>query len=292
MGLADAGRPQQQQRVAVSHPTAGGELTDLRLVERGLGGEVEAVEIPRMSGSGRSCPPSRCAARPCARSRARRGRPAPRAGSSRAAPPRRSGCRADRGWRSTAAGSAIRRAVMIDRHRQPPPTSRFRTRPRAAAEPTTLAVGYPGRGTARRAGADDPATPTKWAGSTSADAGRSSRHEPRPRPGVADSHPAPGHHDGDALADQPPGRRIEVAVDLDGAVGSPPGARVRASAGKAGDRRAAATPPPRRAQSARRRLAGRAVHARIGDLAHPPTRCASSAAQLSKRRPAIALRLT
>ena len=45
MRLADAGRAQQQQRLAVGNPAAGGQLADLALVDRGLGREVEAVEI-------------------------------------------------------------------------------------------------------------------------------------------------------------------------------------------------------------------------------------------------------
>ena len=44
MRLADAGRPEQQQRIAVGHPAAGRQLADLRGIERGLGIEVEAVE--------------------------------------------------------------------------------------------------------------------------------------------------------------------------------------------------------------------------------------------------------
>jgi len=43
--LADAGRAQQQHRLAVGDKAPGGEFADLLLVERGLGGEVEAVEI-------------------------------------------------------------------------------------------------------------------------------------------------------------------------------------------------------------------------------------------------------
>ena len=45
MRLADAGRPEQQQRLAVRHPAAGGKLADLPGIERGLGGEVEAVQL-------------------------------------------------------------------------------------------------------------------------------------------------------------------------------------------------------------------------------------------------------
>jgi len=45
MRLADSGRPEQEKRVAVGDPAAGGKLAELLLVERGLGGEVEAVEI-------------------------------------------------------------------------------------------------------------------------------------------------------------------------------------------------------------------------------------------------------
>ena len=45
MRLADAGQARQQRRVAVGHPPAGGKLAHLLLVERGLGGEVEAVEV-------------------------------------------------------------------------------------------------------------------------------------------------------------------------------------------------------------------------------------------------------
>ncbi len=45
MGLADSGRAQQQKRGAVGDPAARGELADLGLVERGLGGEVEAVAL-------------------------------------------------------------------------------------------------------------------------------------------------------------------------------------------------------------------------------------------------------
>jgi hypothetical protein len=43
--LADPGRAQEQHRLAVGDKTPGGELADLLLVERGLGAEVEAVEI-------------------------------------------------------------------------------------------------------------------------------------------------------------------------------------------------------------------------------------------------------
>lgn len=39
MGLADPGRPQQQQRFAMRHPATGGELADLSRIERGLGGK-------------------------------------------------------------------------------------------------------------------------------------------------------------------------------------------------------------------------------------------------------------
>jgi len=47
MGLADAGRARQQQRVAVGDEAPRGEVADLRPVDRGLGGEVEAGKIPQ-----------------------------------------------------------------------------------------------------------------------------------------------------------------------------------------------------------------------------------------------------
>jgi hypothetical protein len=45
MRLADAGRPQQQHRLGIGDEAPGGDLADLLFVDRGLGGEVEAVEI-------------------------------------------------------------------------------------------------------------------------------------------------------------------------------------------------------------------------------------------------------
>jgi hypothetical protein len=45
MRLADPRWPQQQQRLAMRHPAASGELANLPRIERGLGGEVETVEI-------------------------------------------------------------------------------------------------------------------------------------------------------------------------------------------------------------------------------------------------------
>ena len=45
MGLADAGRPQQEQSLAVRHPSAGGEVAHVARVERGLGLEVEVAQI-------------------------------------------------------------------------------------------------------------------------------------------------------------------------------------------------------------------------------------------------------
>ena len=44
--LADARRTEQQQRIAVGDEAAGGEVADLRAVKRGLGGEVEAGNVP------------------------------------------------------------------------------------------------------------------------------------------------------------------------------------------------------------------------------------------------------
>src|SRR3974390_2576718 len=45
MRLADPGRPQQQQSLAMGHPAAGSELADLPRIERGLSGKVKAVEL-------------------------------------------------------------------------------------------------------------------------------------------------------------------------------------------------------------------------------------------------------
>ena len=45
MRLADARRPEQQERIAMLDPAAGGQVADLRLVDRGLGGDVEPVAI-------------------------------------------------------------------------------------------------------------------------------------------------------------------------------------------------------------------------------------------------------
>ena len=45
MCLADPGRPQEQQGLAVGDPAADGEIADLRLVDRRLGAEVEAIEV-------------------------------------------------------------------------------------------------------------------------------------------------------------------------------------------------------------------------------------------------------
>jgi len=45
MRLADAGRPQQQYHLGIGDEAAGRQLADLLLVDRGLGGKVEAVEI-------------------------------------------------------------------------------------------------------------------------------------------------------------------------------------------------------------------------------------------------------
>jgi hypothetical protein len=47
MGLADARRAEQQERVAVGDPAAGGELADPVRIEARLRGEVEAVELAR-----------------------------------------------------------------------------------------------------------------------------------------------------------------------------------------------------------------------------------------------------
>lgn len=43
MSLACSGRPEEQDRVAVSDPAAGRKLPDLALIQRRLGLEVEAV---------------------------------------------------------------------------------------------------------------------------------------------------------------------------------------------------------------------------------------------------------
>src|SRR5918996_909469 len=48
VGLADARRPEQQQRLAVGDEPAGCEIADLLRVERGLGFEVEAGEVPHV----------------------------------------------------------------------------------------------------------------------------------------------------------------------------------------------------------------------------------------------------
>src|SRR3546814_6348363 len=45
MGLAGSGRTEEQQRVAMRHPTAGCEFAELALVERGLGAPVEPLEV-------------------------------------------------------------------------------------------------------------------------------------------------------------------------------------------------------------------------------------------------------
>jgi hypothetical protein len=48
MRLADPRRSQQQQRFAMRHPAAGGELADLSRIERGLDGpRVRALRGPR-----------------------------------------------------------------------------------------------------------------------------------------------------------------------------------------------------------------------------------------------------
>ena len=72
MGLADAGRAEQQQRLAVGDEPAGRQVADLLGVERGLGLEVEAGEVAHEGELGEPEWPSRSGARPCARSRARR----------------------------------------------------------------------------------------------------------------------------------------------------------------------------------------------------------------------------
>src|SRR5439155_25091079 len=45
MRLADPGRAEQQQGIAMGDPAAGRELADLHPIDRGLGGKIEAVEI-------------------------------------------------------------------------------------------------------------------------------------------------------------------------------------------------------------------------------------------------------
>lgn len=88
--------------------------------------------------------------------------------------------------------------------------------------------------------------------------------------GMADAHPPVGHRHLDAFADEAPGRRIEVAVDLDGAVALHPTRELarlaeRWPAVNRLQRRRLVALEPRK-----RRLAGRAVRPPIGDLAHPP----------------------
>ena len=138
MRLADARRTEQQQRVAVGDEASGGELADLRLVERGLGGEVEAGQVAheRERAPGRSS--CRCGAGPSGRSRARRATPARRASSAPSAPLRRGGCRADPAPRSASAASASdpgrpASCGLITRLLRPRP----RTRPAAAAAPVS-----------------------------------------------------------------------------------------------------------------------------------------------------------
>ena len=48
MGLADPGRPEQEEGVAVGHPAPGGQFPDLTGVERGLGGEVEVLQAAQV----------------------------------------------------------------------------------------------------------------------------------------------------------------------------------------------------------------------------------------------------
>src|SRR5262249_36965369 len=45
MGLANAGRPEEQQVLTVGNPPPGSEIADLLGIDRGLGGEVEAFKI-------------------------------------------------------------------------------------------------------------------------------------------------------------------------------------------------------------------------------------------------------
>jgi hypothetical protein len=45
MGLPDTGRPEQQQRFTVRNPAAGRQLAQMAGIERGLGGEVEGLEV-------------------------------------------------------------------------------------------------------------------------------------------------------------------------------------------------------------------------------------------------------
>jgi len=95
--------------------------------------------------------------------------------------------------------------------------------------------------------------------------------------GVANDDPAGAHHNLDALADQAPGDRIAVGVEIDGAVGLNPAGEVAQLA----KRRPAAKRPQRASfalEPLDRRFARRAVDA---DVRH-----------LSNRRPATALRFT
>ncbi len=95
-----------------------------------------------------------------------------------------------------------------------------------------------------------------------------------------------------ALADQPPRHAVAVAVDFDRTIGLYSADQLaHLSKGRPAVEwfeRGSLVPRETR----QRRLAGRAMHPAVGDLAHPPLRCASNAAQLSKTWPAIALRLT
>jgi hypothetical protein len=45
MGLADTRRPQQEQRLAMGHPAAGGQVADVAGIEGRLGREVEAAQV-------------------------------------------------------------------------------------------------------------------------------------------------------------------------------------------------------------------------------------------------------
>jgi len=45
VGFANAGRAEQQERVAVGDEAPGGKVADLRAVDRRLGGEVEVGQV-------------------------------------------------------------------------------------------------------------------------------------------------------------------------------------------------------------------------------------------------------
>ena len=109
--------------------------------------------------------------------------------------------------------------------------------------------------------------------------------------GMANDDAAGENHDLHRLADQAPGNRVAVGVEVNDTVGT----HLADQVAQLAERSTSAKRTERCSfigEAHDRQLARRPVHAHVGDLAVPLLEMRGEGPQVAKRRPAIALRFT